>query len=218
MTGARSLGAESWPASSGTLADPLAACLRHVRTGDGRGLLLADGRDATTARRPAGTGRAMTTHARCAAHRRRVRRSSVLRRRLRPARLPSRRQAGLDRRRSRRRRFPTAISARKAPRSYELLTHAARADDRSSTARRSRRDWQDARRSTPRSTWSPTASGRRASAASTPNARRPAADAVREHRAPRRRDARQRRELPDQEALRRRPRDGRDQQPGPDMT
>ena len=39
-----------------------------------------------------------------------------------------------------------------------------------------------------------------------------------EHRAPRRRDARQRRELPDQEAVRRRPRHGRDQQSGPDMT
>ena len=55
---------------------------------------------------------------------------SVLRRRLRPARLPSRRQA---RRRSKaipRRRSPKAISARRARRRFELLTHPARATTR----------------------------------------------------------------------------------------
>ena len=48
--------------------------------------------------------------------------------------------------------------------------------------------------------------------------RRQAADADHGDRAPRRRDARQRRELPDQEAVRRRPGHGVHQQPGPDMT
>ena len=103
--------------------------------------------------------------------------------------------------------------------SYELLTHPARADE--SEVPRAARQRVD-RDSISKTAMEMVADRvwESASARSTRGVtmRRAADHAVRVNRAPRRRHARQRRELPDQEALHRRPGDGLHQQPGPDMT